>query len=588
MATGITDRLFGENSSVAIKAPVLAVATTPITLSGLQTINGYTTQSGDRVLITAQADPTTNGIYNASTTNWNRSGDFDGSNDVVQGTVVTIASAAPPIYYFVTTADPVIGTTAINFAALNVNGAPNYTVRTAAEIALGVIPANYGYPADPYVDPRRYGADPTGVLDSTTAVQTAINVAYECKGMVWIGNGCNFLCGALSLTMDGNHGTDGIRIMGSSVNGSRLTSNGNPATFITIQGASLPGNPQESPLVISNLSIFAGGSITGTGLLLKGVAAWLLDHVYIFGFNINLYLSSSLTGTIRDGYLMQGNWGLYARDASGSTVPCNLIRMHDCVIDSNAQWGIDYDAASYLLVDGCDMEGNGTHLSYNTGAIHIGSSINTTLGFALIDINRCWLESNYGTGILVDNPASGSSFISIRNLQTLSDDAGNAITVNGSSRLNIENSLSPNGTWTLNALYLRLANTIANAMTATATYEDFTNVATSTQYPVISPQPAAPFTYQGTSASTPSGTPVTLVTVPANNFAVYLVNVTVAAAGASNYSCTSLVSLAGSALNATALQTAAYASISVSGLAIKAQQNSGGPGSLNYSIMRIA
>ncbi|MDX2059918.1 MAG: hypothetical protein SFV24_19065 [Gemmatimonadales bacterium] len=45
---------------------------------------------------------------------------------------------------------------------------------TTAEIAAGVIISSPWYQPG---DPRRYGADPTGVSDSTTAIQSAINVA---------------------------------------------------------------------------------------------------------------------------------------------------------------------------------------------------------------------------------------------------------------------------------------------------------------------------------------------------------------------------------------------------------------------------
>jgi hypothetical protein len=50
--------------------------------------------------------------------------------------------------------------------------APCY-VRTAAEITAGVTPTNLSYPPG---DVRRYGADPTGSADSTTAIQSALNV----------------------------------------------------------------------------------------------------------------------------------------------------------------------------------------------------------------------------------------------------------------------------------------------------------------------------------------------------------------------------------------------------------------------------
>lgn len=50
MASTSTDRLLGIMTSVAIKAPVKAVSSTTLTLSGLQTVGGVALAEGDRVL----------------------------------------------------------------------------------------------------------------------------------------------------------------------------------------------------------------------------------------------------------------------------------------------------------------------------------------------------------------------------------------------------------------------------------------------------------------------------------------------------------------------------------------------------------
>jgi len=52
------------------------------------------------------------------------------------------------------------------------SAAPFYA-QTAAETTAGVTPVNHGYVPG---DVRRYGADPTGSADSTTAIQNALNV----------------------------------------------------------------------------------------------------------------------------------------------------------------------------------------------------------------------------------------------------------------------------------------------------------------------------------------------------------------------------------------------------------------------------
>lgn len=58
-----------------VKASVVAATTGNITLSGGQTIDGYTVSAGDRVLVKNQTAPAENGIYVASSTSWTRAPD---------------------------------------------------------------------------------------------------------------------------------------------------------------------------------------------------------------------------------------------------------------------------------------------------------------------------------------------------------------------------------------------------------------------------------------------------------------------------------------------------------------------------------
>jgi phage-related tail fiber protein len=55
-----------------VRLPVRTVATAPITLSALQTINGVALAAGDRVLVTAQTTSSQNGVYLASSGAWTR------------------------------------------------------------------------------------------------------------------------------------------------------------------------------------------------------------------------------------------------------------------------------------------------------------------------------------------------------------------------------------------------------------------------------------------------------------------------------------------------------------------------------------
>jgi hypothetical protein len=117
MPATVTDRLNGLTTSVAVKPPCVAATSGPILLSGLQIVGGVAVVAGDRVLVKDQADTRANGIYIASTSAWQRSEDFDGQRDVVNGTIVIVVSASGlGSQYRVVAVDPVvIGTSSITF-----------------------------------------------------------------------------------------------------------------------------------------------------------------------------------------------------------------------------------------------------------------------------------------------------------------------------------------------------------------------------------------------------------------------------------------------------------------------------------------
>src|SRR3990167_7771479 len=85
-----TDRRFGVISSSAIKVPVKVATTANITLSGEQTIDGISCVTDDRVLVQNQTTASENGIYTVDTGAWSRAIDFNGTYDVVEGTIIPV------------------------------------------------------------------------------------------------------------------------------------------------------------------------------------------------------------------------------------------------------------------------------------------------------------------------------------------------------------------------------------------------------------------------------------------------------------------------------------------------------------------
>ena len=122
------DRTSGLVGQVAIKAPCRVATTANITLSGVQTIDGVAVIAADRVLVKDQTTASQNGIYDADTGAWERSRDFDGTHDVVDGTIVFVRQGSNSFSIYKLTCSPsppVIGTTSLTFTLSGLSDSAN-------------------------------------------------------------------------------------------------------------------------------------------------------------------------------------------------------------------------------------------------------------------------------------------------------------------------------------------------------------------------------------------------------------------------------------------------------------------------------
>jgi hypothetical protein len=125
-------------TGLIVKASVKYATTGAITLTGNQTIDGYMTVTGDRVLVKNQASGATNGIYSASTGAWTRATDFNGvgvTGEVSNGNLIPVTSGDTQnsSIWVLTTPNPItVGTTALSFSefstVIDVQGGPGIAI----------------------------------------------------------------------------------------------------------------------------------------------------------------------------------------------------------------------------------------------------------------------------------------------------------------------------------------------------------------------------------------------------------------------------------------------------------------------------
>jgi hypothetical protein len=123
--TDLVNKSYVDNFAAGIswKTPANCATTANITLSGLQTIDGYTTLAGDRVLVKSQSNAANNGIYIASAGAWTRA--TDASTWVqFEGAVIFVIAGTlngGMTYYCSAQNGGTLGSTALNWFALAIS-----------------------------------------------------------------------------------------------------------------------------------------------------------------------------------------------------------------------------------------------------------------------------------------------------------------------------------------------------------------------------------------------------------------------------------------------------------------------------------
>ena len=205
----LVDKEYVDNiaSGIFAKEAVIVASTSNIRLSGLSTVDGVSLTNGMRVLAKNQTTGSTNGIYLASASTWNRSSDLNGVpplGDIVPGSYVAVISGNTNknTSWILNTPLPITaGTTVLTFVLFSSSQG------TVAGNGICVISAGGNYNISVNA-PTNCGLciDSTGVY-----VNSAI-----------AGTGLNYSAGILSVC--------GSNLAGNSISWTGNTFNVNPAT----------------------------------------------------------------------------------------------------------------------------------------------------------------------------------------------------------------------------------------------------------------------------------------------------------------------------------------------------------------------
>ena len=275
---------------LAPKAACQVATTANITLSGLQTIDTYTTLAGDRVLVKNQGTSSQNGIYIASATAWTRAVDMDVWSEVSGAYTVILSGSANINTGWVCTASAsgTIGVTAMPWVQFSSQA--TYTAGTGLTLASNTFSiTNTGVSAGTYGSASQtvtFVINAQGQITSATSQNIAIAATQITSGTID------------SARISGSYtGITGVgTITAGTWNGSTITvaNGGTGATTLTgfVYGNGTGAMTASTTIPTTSLS----GTITNAQL-----ANSTISGVALGGNLYSLTIGSNLSGTSYNG-----------------------------------------------------------------------------------------------------------------------------------------------------------------------------------------------------------------------------------------------------------------------------------------------
>ena len=451
-ATDIVNLLALQSYAAGIswKQPCAVATLTNITLSGLQTIDGYTTLAGDRVLVKNQSTAANNGLYIASATTWARALDGSTYNEYISAiTFIEYGTQAGGAWFCTAVPGGTLGVTALNWS--------QFTTSATYSAGTGLTLTGSQFSITPQGTAGTYGSassvpvfvtNASGQVTSVTNTNIAIAASQITSGTIsssLISGSYTGITGVGTLTAGTwNAGTIGVAYGGSGATTltGYLKGNGTSAftASTTIPTTDLSGT-------ISNAQL-ANSTISGVSL----------------GSNLfNLTAGSNIT--FSSGTTYNGS----AAITINATVPAQVYPGAGIANSTGSAWGTSYSTTGSGTVVALATSPtfvtpvlgtptsvtltNATGLPVSTGISGLGTGVATALAVnvgsagAFVTFNGALGTPSSGVATNLTGTASGLSIGGNAATATTATSATSATTATNATNIAITDNTSSSATW---------------------------------------------------------------------------------------------------------------------------------------------
>jgi hypothetical protein len=419
-ATDIVNLLALQSYAAGIswKQPCAVATLTNITLSGLQTIDGYTTLAGDRVLVKNQSNAANNGIYLASASTWTRSLDANSWDELVSAiSFIEYGTQAGGAWFCTATPGGTLGVTAVNWSQFTTSA--TYSAGTGLTLTgtvFSITPvgtaSTYGSATQTPVFTTNASGQVTTVTNTTitpavgsitglgTGVATALAAGVTGSGNIVLATSPSLVTPVLGTPTSGNFSTGTFTWPTFNQN-----TTGTAAKASNLVGGAAGSVPYQS--ATDTTTFLAVGSNGQVLTLASGVPSWATPTTgtvtSVTGTGTVSGISLSGTVTSSGNLTLGGSLDLSAPPAIGGTTANTITGT--TITASTKFVGTNYDAAN--SAGGALRNSGGTAcLQWGGGGganLTVDVSANLNGANAQIDI------SPTGTGHVHINPAGSGS-----------------------------------------------------------------------------------------------------------------------------------------------------------------------------------